>query len=536
MFIKITVTVIYLAIVAWLGMLGYKQTKDSADYLVAGRQIHPFIMALSYGATFISTSAIVGFGGLAGVFGMGLVWLTFFNIFLGVFIAFIFFGKRTRKMGHNMNAHTFPEFLALRFESKFLQKFIGLVIFIFMPIYTAAVMIGASKFIENSLNFDYHIALFIFSAIVASYVFFGGLKGVMYSDAFQGSLMFVGMAVLLIATYMNLGGVGAANAKLTAMFSNPEVLSQIEGTMANGFAGWTSMPTFLSTYWYVLVTSIIMGVGIGVLAQPQLAVRYMSVKSDRELNRAIPIGGIFIAMMTGVAFTVGALSNVYFFEKTGKIAVAYAKGTDNIIPIFIQESMPEWFVTVFLIIIIAAGMSTISSQFHTIGSSVGRDLFKTKDHDPKREMFITKAGMLIGVLVTIFLAYTLPNVWEGAIAISTAIFFGLCAASFLPMYVGALYVKKMPKKAAIGGMMSGFVVYMFWICFVHAKEAVVIGLCQALFGVPVLFNNSLAVLDPMIPGLLVSSIVTFILIKTLPSDVSDENIAMVFEGVGLKEV
>ncbi len=534
MFVKITVTVIYLAIVAWLGMLGYKQTKNSTDYLVAGRKIHPFVMALSYGATFISTSAIVGFGGLAGVFGMGLVWLTFFNIFLGIFIAFVFFGKRTRKMGHNMQAHTFPEFLAIRYHSKFLQKFVGLIIFLFMPIYTAAVMIGASTFIQNSLGLDYNIALFLFSAIVASYVFFGGLKGVMYSDAFQGSLMFIGMAILLIASISHLGGLVSANTRLTALFTNPEVLGQIENSMAAGFAGWTEMPTFLSPYWYTLVTSIILGVGIGVLAQPQLIVRYMSVKSDRELNRAIPIGGVFIAMMTGVAFTVGALSNVYFFEKTGKIAVAFAGGTDNIIPVFIQSSMPEWFVTVFLIIIIAAGMSTLSSQFHTIGSSIGRDLFKTPDHQPQKEMFITKAGMLLGILVTIFLSYTLPTVWEGAIAISTSIFFGLCAAAFLPMYVAALYFKNIPKKAAIWGMLSGFTTYMFWILFVHTKEAVVIGLCQALFGVPVLFNNFLAVLDPMIPGLLVSILVTIILGVTLKPDLDEERINQLFSGIGEK--
>ena len=75
------------------GSWGYLRTKDTADYLVAGRKTHPYIMALSYGATFISTSAIVGFGGAAAVFGMGLLWLTFLNIFVGIFIAFTVFGK-----------------------------------------------------------------------------------------------------------------------------------------------------------------------------------------------------------------------------------------------------------------------------------------------------------------------------------------------------------------------------------------------------------------------------------------------------------
>ena len=105
MFYIIIVILIYLFITAFLGYLGYKKTKTSTDYLVAGRQIHPLVMALSYGATFISTSAIIGFGGAAGQLGMGLLWLTFLNIFVGIFIAFIMFGKRTRKMGHNLEAH-----------------------------------------------------------------------------------------------------------------------------------------------------------------------------------------------------------------------------------------------------------------------------------------------------------------------------------------------------------------------------------------------------------------------------------------------
>ena len=71
---------VYLFILTYLGYLGYKHTKTSEDYLVGGRKIHPMIMALSYGSTFISTSAIVGFGGAAGTLGMGLLWLTLLNI------------------------------------------------------------------------------------------------------------------------------------------------------------------------------------------------------------------------------------------------------------------------------------------------------------------------------------------------------------------------------------------------------------------------------------------------------------------------
>ncbi len=87
------VTVIYLAIVLALGYLGYKRTKDTQDFMLAGRKVPPLLIALSYGATFISTSAIVGFGGVAAQLGLGVIWLTVLNIALGILIAFVIFGK-----------------------------------------------------------------------------------------------------------------------------------------------------------------------------------------------------------------------------------------------------------------------------------------------------------------------------------------------------------------------------------------------------------------------------------------------------------
>ena len=136
------VVIVYLLAIGYLGYLGYRQTKTAADYLVAGRNANPVVMALSYGATFISTSAIVGFGGVAANIGMGVLWLTVLNIFVGIFIAFVALGNPTRRMGHHLDAHTFPELIGKRFGSRFLQVFCAAIIFSFMPLYAMAVMIG----------------------------------------------------------------------------------------------------------------------------------------------------------------------------------------------------------------------------------------------------------------------------------------------------------------------------------------------------------------------------------------------------------
>ena len=113
------VIVVYIGILAFLGYLGYTKTKNTSDYYLGGRKVHPVVMALSYGSTFISTSAIVGFGGTAGVFGFSLLLLTFLTVFLGIVIAFMFFGRRTRRIGLNVPAHTSAELLGTRYQSKF---------------------------------------------------------------------------------------------------------------------------------------------------------------------------------------------------------------------------------------------------------------------------------------------------------------------------------------------------------------------------------------------------------------------------------
>ncbi|KUO64018.1 MAG: sodium:solute symporter [Gracilibacter sp. BRH_c7a] len=531
MLTKSIVMLLYLAVIVYLGYKGYKQTRDSSDYLLAGRKTAPAVMALSYGASFISTSAIVGFGGLAGVFGMSLLWLTFLNIFVGIFIAFVVFGKRTRAMGQNLNANTFAELLGKRYQSNFIRKFVAGVVLVFMPVYTAAVMIGAAKFIEGSLDIGYNSALLIMAVIVAAYVFWGGMKAVMYSDAFQGVLMFGGMLFLIFWTYKGLGGITSAHLQLSELFNNATVQEQAAGLAKGGFQGWTAMPTTLSVNWWVVLSSIVLGVGIGTLAQPQLAVRFMTVKSTKDLNRAIPVGGVFILMMTGVAFVVGALSNVYFFNTTGKIAVAAAGGTDSIIPLFINNFMPAWFSSLFLVTIVSAAMSTLSAQFHTIGAAVGRDLISESYDSDDKGMLSSKLGMLAGIFLTIALSYFLPKIWDAAIGISTGLFFGLCGAAFIPMYIGALYSKRMNRTTAVTSMLTGFIVSLLWMTFVHSKESVVFKISQLLFNKPFLFNSNIQYVDPILISLTVSSLVAIILTALQKPDDNNQHVEKCFEGI-----
>jgi len=522
----ILTVLIYLTAVAYLGYRGFRSTNNATDYMLGGRKTHPYVMAMSYGATFISTSAIIGFGGAAAVFGMSLLWLPFLNIFLGIFIAFAVFGRRTRQMGLKLDAHTFPELLGRRYQSRFIQGAAAAIIFLFIPLYASAVLIGASKYLAQQFSIDYPTALFVFSVIIALYVVMGGIKGVMYTDALQATVMLIGLSILLILTYSRLGGITHAHQLLTEMADKVPAKLQ-----AGGHQGWTAMPKFASPMWWVAVSTITMGVGIGVLAQPQLAVRYMTVKSGKELNRAIPIGGVFILLTAGVAYIVGSLSNVFFNQTAGKIAIETAGGdVEKIIPMYLQKATPEWFSVLFMLTLMSAAMSTLSSQLHVMGTSLGRDLVEESLGRKKKGSGIlaTRVGVLAGILIAVYLSYIMEikfgKTGTAIVARGTAIFFGLCACAFLPMYVGALWSRRITKAGAISGMLTGVFTSLFWMTFVLEKSSTALLLCNRWFG-----TRSLAILvvdgkevfahsgifiwafvDPLIIGLPLATLVTIV--------------------------
>lgn len=509
-------------------------------------------MAVSYGATFISTAAIVGFGGVAGLFGMSLLWLTFLNIGVGILVAFIFLGEPTRRLGHHLGAHTFPELLGHRYQSRGIQIFAGVIIFLFMPLYAAAVMTGGSVFAASQFGIDFEVALLIFALITAAYVIPGGIKAVMYTDTLQGFVMVFAMIFLLVFTYWSLGGVTTAHQTLTDLSDLvPAPLAQI------GHQGWTAMPAFgwgATAYdlWWTVITAIVLGVGIGVLAQPQLVVRFMTVRSRRELDRAVPIGAVFILLMTGTPFVVGSLSNAWFAQQgpllrgqvvemidadkdralvelmqqgesgawspvinpktqaparaaliinaretartadgetfelvAGRsVAATYTKGdADRIIPVYIASALPKWFGVIFFLALLAAAMSTMSSQFHTMGTAAGRDLYEQMaDRGGHREpsILVMRLAVLIGLIVAVIISYTVRQ--EYVVARFTAIFFGICAASFLPAYLGGLFSRRVTRAGALASMAVGMGVSLFWLVFIKAREASAIGLVQWVSG------------------------------------------------------
>lgn len=495
-FILGLIVLVYLLSLAYLGWLGYRKTNSAADYLVGGGEMNPIVMALSYGATFISASAIVGFGGVAAAFGMGIQWLCMLNMLVGVVIAFIFFGLRTRRMGAKMGVSTFPQFLGKHYGSRGIRVFMAAVIFIAMPIYAAVVMKGGAVFIEEIFHVDYNISLLIFTLVIAAYVIAGGIKGVMYTDALQACIMFACTAFLLFYLYKYVLGMGFTEANVALGNLSSHVPDKFR---ALGHQGWTMMPVSGSPQWYTLVTSLIMGVGIGCLAQPQLVVRFMTVKSGKELKRGVFIGCLFIAVTVGTVYHAGALSNLFFMKAQGAVATEIVPDIDKIIPYFINHAMPEWFSALFMLCILSASMSTLSSQFHTMGAALGSDIVGAYRQNGSKHSRIIRLGVLISIIVSYVICYMLPG---DIIARGTSMFMGLCAVAFLPTYFCALYWKRTTKQAAMASLFTGTFAMAFCLIFVHEKESSALGLCNAIFGRNMLIDcYPVQVIDPILYAL-----------------------------------
>lgn len=499
-----TMTVVFLIVTLVLGWYGYKNTRNNEEFLLGRNKAGPVIIALSYGATFLSASAVIGFGGQAAVHGMSVMWLCFLNLFVGLIVAFLIFGGPTRRKGRALGASTYADLLGKIFKSKGIRAFTAILIIVMMPIYAAAVLKGGvnSLAVITGLTEYYDYILIALAVIVAVYVVYGGIIAVMYNDAFQAAIMFIGMVVILVVTYSYFGGVTAGNSALDGLWDQSIVDIGNIGVQ-DGFNGWTSFSDFGSKEWLTVVTTFLLGVGIGALTQPQLAVRFMSAKNDRDLNKSLIVGSVFMLAIVGSAYTVGALSNVYFMDHYGMTAFEYISqmglGTDFIIPEYILElfstiSFGDIFVSLFLLSLVCAAISTISALLHTIGAAGGYDLYtlwkNKKGHmtGDSQSVNLNRVVIVLVMVLTVVYCYMMPN---DIIAKATSVFMGITAAALLPAYFHGLYSKNPCRKAAITSMVVGTVVYLFFALFINSGTSIFLPICELMTGQSVLFPDSI---------------------------------------------
>jgi len=518
-----TMLIAFVASMILLGWYGYRNTKNNQQYLLGRNKANTLLIALSYGATFLSASAIIGFGGQAATHGLTLLWLCFLNLFLGLFVAFVLFGPRVRRIGRRLGASTFADLLGKIFKSKGIRGFTAAIIILMMPIYCAAVMKGGvNSLVVLTGTMDlYNVILIILAIVVGLYVVYGGIIAVMYNDVLQASVMVIGMVVILAVTIYVLGGFTSAFTQLAELHPPGDPLEP--GTL-NGFNGWAFFPARFTEEWWTVVSTFLLGVGIGALTQPQLVVRFMSAKDDKMLNRSLIVGSIFMLVIVGSAYTVGALTNVYFMNEHGMGSFAYVVGTlgqgvDFIIPNFVLEvfsdiTFGDVFICVFILSLLCAAISTISALLHTIGAAGGHDLYsifmsrKIKDKEDFQSLRVNRIVTAIIMVLVVVYCYLMPN---DIIAKATSLFMGITAAALLPLMSYGLFAKAPNAKVALASISVGTGVYLFWALFINKGSSIFLPICKWITGNQVLFMDSnIMFVDALVVALPLSAVTLFL--------------------------
>ena len=171
-------------------------------------------------------------------------------------------------------------------------------------------------------------------------------------------------------------------------------------------------------------------------------------------------------------------------------------------------------------------MSTLSSLVHVNGSSLGYDLYRTLRGDKGDSKAITRVGIILGIIASVVAAYIFP---AGIVARGTAIFFGVCAAAFLPSYFAALYWKRATLAGVWASIITGASVSIFGLTFLHRSESAALGICQKLFGCnelisafPIPFVDTLCYALPL-------SLAALVIVSYLTKPVNKEHIDKCFD-------
>jgi sodium/pantothenate symporter len=428
--------ILFLAIIFIIGFWAstYLKTSDSflQEYFLGGRQLGGFILAMTMTATYGSASSFIGGPGAAYTQGLGWVLLSMAQLATGYFVLMIL-GKKFAIVTRKYKAVTLVDFLKERYESKWVVLLSAASIIIFLFSAMAAQWVGGARLIESVTGLSYTSALFLFAASVMIYVVIGGFRAVALTDAVQGTVMFIGTLILLIATIIAGGGIPNIISDLTSV--NPNLITPY------GFDGGLT-PLYVSSFWIL--------VGVGVVGLPQITVRAMSYKNAKSMHRAIIIGTVVIGfIMLGMH-----LIGVFARSVLPGIDVA-----DTVMPLLAMEVLPSWLAGLVLAAPMAAIMSTVDSLLLLVSSAVVKDVYlnyiKPNASNQRVKNLSFGVTTILGVLVFL-IALSPPDliIWLNLFS-----FGGLEAAFIWPVVMG-LYWRSGNKYGAVSSMIVGVGSYM----------------------------------------------------------------------------
>lgn len=428
---------VYMVGMLLIGFYAYKRTSNLSDYMLGGRGLGPVVTALSAGASDMSGWLMMGLPGAMYATGLSASWIAI-GLTLGAWANWLWVAPRLRGYTEIANnSITIPGYLENRFEdtSKMLRLISGIVILIFFTFYVSSGMVSGGVLFQSTFGLKYHTGLFIITAVVVAYTLFGGFLAVSWTDAVQGMIMVLALILVPAVTIMEVGGLGTSFTEIRSI--DPALLDIFKGT---SFLGIVSLFAW----------------GLGYFGQPHIIVRFMAITSVKEVKKARGIGmGWMIFSVLGAMFT-GLVGIAYYSVKGLKL------DDPETVFIMLGHILFHPIITGFLIsAILAAVMSTISSQLLVTSSSLTEDLYKTffrREATDKELVFMGRLSVLLVSVIALSLAWKKNATILDLVGYAWAGF----GSSFGPVILLSLYWKRMTRWGALAGMVVGAVTVIVW--------------------------------------------------------------------------
>lgn len=428
---------IYMVGMLVIGYFAYKRTANLEDYMIGGRSLGPAVTALSAGAADMSGWLLMGLPGAMFTQGISASWIAI-GLTIGAYLNWLFVAPRLRAYTEVANnSMTIPAFLENRFKDKsnILRLTSGLVIIIFFTFYVSSGMVSGGVLFETTFGVHYQAGLWIVAAVVIAYTLFGGFLAVSWTDFVQGLIMVVALVLVPIVTIMKVGGIGTGF----------DTIKEIDPKLFDIFKGTTVLGIISLVAW-----------GLGYFGQPHIIVRFMAISSVKEIKKARRIGMSWMIFSVGGAMFTGFLGLAYYSQQGLDIS------DPETIFIKLSEILFHPLITGFLLAaILAAVMSTISSQLLVTASSLTEDVYKTffrRTASEKELLLISRLAVLVVSVISVFLAFSKNGTILSLVGYAWAGF----GASFGPVILLSLSWKRMNRWGALAGIIGGAVTVIVW--------------------------------------------------------------------------
>ena len=447
--------VLYIGLMMAIGVYYYRQTQNMSDYFLGNRKLGAWVTSLSAEASDMSGWMLMGVPGFAYLAGLNAGWIAI-GIAIGTWANWHFVAARLRKYTELAgNALTLPEFLQNRYRDRsgLLRIVPAIFILIFFILYTSSGFVAAGKLFETVFGLPFQYAIFLGAGSVVFYTLIGGFLAVSRTDFIQGVMMF--FAILLVPTCaaMSLGGFG-------------ETVSAISAYKATLFEPFTKPDG--SQLGFIELISLLAW-GIGYFGQPHILVRFMAIRSTRSIPQATRIAMTWVILSLAAAVAVGMVGTVY--------VTTPLEGTnaETVFLVMTNQLFPPIVAGLVLSAVLAAIMSTASSQLLVAASAFAQDFYKTllrKDAEQSELVWISRASVLIIASIAVFLGFNPDSFILDMVAYAWAGF----GAAFGPALLMSLFWRRTTRRGVIAGIIVGGVTVLVW------KQLALFGLYEIVPG------------------------------------------------------